>query len=97
MEELLVLLGSKLNKRKFKEEEYIKSAVDKIISKNKVKNLININIGKVKQLSKKQIGMGRPTKDTKYEIIEDHIYTLSWGRNKQAIKAEARTDGIFRY
>ena len=95
VEEFLVLLNSKLNKRKFKEEEYIKSAVDKIISKNKVKNLININIGKVKQLSKKQIGMGRPTKDTKYEIIEDHIYTLSWGQNKQAIKAEARTDGIF--
>ena len=42
-----------------------------------------------------QIGKGRPGKNTRHELRIELIYTLSWHRDPQALKAQARVDGVF--
>ncbi len=42
-----------------------------------------------------QVGKGRPGLNTKYKKKTEVIYTLSWTRNKDILKAEKKTDGIF--
>jgi len=43
----------------------------------------------------KQIGKGRPGKNTQYETIVETLYTVSWRRNKEVLDREKKVDGIF--
>lgn len=43
----------------------------------------------------KQSHRGRPKPDTSYRKIERVTYTFSWTHNQEAIRYEARTDGLF--
>ena len=43
----------------------------------------------------KQIGKGRPGKNTQYETIVETLYTVSWTRNKEVLDREKKVDGLF--
>ncbi len=92
--DLMELIG-KLNARKLKTKEQIQQRVEKILQSYGVETFYNTDIAEVKQQSTKQIGKGRPGRNTQYETIIEIIYTLSWTRNKQALDQEKRVDGIF--
>lgn len=41
------------------------------------------------------MGKGHPGKHTRYKTLIRQIYTLTWTRNRKALKREARVDGLF--
>jgi len=85
----------KLNTRNIKTKDQIRQRVERILQGHGVEAFYLIDIGEAKQQWTKQIGKGRPGKDTRYETITETIYTLSWRRNKEALDREKKIDGIF--
>lgn len=88
-------LNTRLNTRNLKKEDNIRAAVDKILLKHKVTNFFHIDIGTVAGSERIKIGRGRPNKNSKYKTINTIIHTLSWRRNIDELKNEAKIDGIF--
>jgi len=91
----LTELTGKLNARDLKTKEQIQQRVEKILQSHDVEAFYHTGISEVKQQWTKQIGKGRPGKNTQYETIIETLYTLSWTRNKQALDREKKVDGIF--
>lgn len=91
----LSILNSKLNTRKLTTKESIASAVKDILRKNELAQLINYEIDATKHRYREQAGKGRPSKNTKYRIVIETHYELSWSRDRDEIKSNARLDGIF--
>ncbi|MEA1877634.1 MAG: IS1634 family transposase [Bacteroidota bacterium] len=88
-------LTCKINQRNLKTEESIENAAKAILDKCDVSGLITLRINTVQQEEEKQIGKGRPGKNTKYWTEYTEYYTLGWSRHLSVIKKEARTDGTF--
>jgi transposase len=91
----LTLLNAQINKGNHKTYDEIKNKVDTILKENKVTDLLMFEIATKSYSQKTQIGRGRPTKTTKYQMITHSNFSLSWYRNKKSIHQEARTDGVF--
>lgn len=88
-------LMGKLNTRDLKTEEEIKSKVDAILKAHGAKNFYHIDISKLEEKYRVQIGKGRPGPNTKYTVETNTIFTVSWIRNKTFIRQEMNFDGIF--
>ena len=58
-------------------------------------DFFHIDIGTVVGVERIKIGRGRPNKNSQYKTINSIIYTLSWRRNVEELKKEAKLDGIF--
>ena len=85
-------LLSRINKRNLKTEESIRKKCESIINKRYAKRFIEIEINKtvVKYVRKLRIkGKCKEVESLKEE------YTLSWKRNKRALKMEENVDGVF--
>ncbi|MCP4937260.1 MAG: hypothetical protein GY927_24395, partial [bacterium] len=92
--DLTELMG-KFNARDLKTKEQIQQRVEKILQSHDVDAFYHTEISEVKQQWTKQVGKGRPSKNTQYETIVETLYTLSWTRNKHALDREKKLDGIF--
>jgi transposase len=57
--------------------------------------VLRVETGTARVGHRVQVGKGRPGKNTQYELRIQHIYTLTWHREPQALKAEARVDSVF--
>jgi transposase len=95
VEQCLALLNGKINKRDLKTRKAIEQAAQQIVEEHKLENYFHISIGIITEKYQVQIGTGRPGKNTKYRTRVNTLYTLSWTQKKQALKAEAQTDGVF--
>jgi transposase len=91
----LLDLMPKLNKRMLKTRQAIDERIEGILSKRKVRGLYEISLTEVKQSSRVQIGRGRPGPRTKFTTCIESLFSLTWQRDKEALKAEKRLDGIF--
>jgi len=91
----LMELMAKLNARTLKTKAQIQQRVNTILQSHGVETFYYTEIGEVKQRWTKQIGKGRPSKNTQYETIIETLYTLSWTRKKDALDREKKVDGIF--
>jgi len=85
----------KLNFRDLKTRDKIQKRVNKVLQQHGTEAFFRIDINEVKQQETKQIGKGRPGKNTRYETLIDTIYTLSWSRKKEALDQEKNVDGVF--
>lgn len=85
----------KLNMRQLKTRAQIEQRVEKLLHSHGVESFYHIDIGEVEEEIHKQIGRGRPTKNTRYETLINTIYTLSWRRNNTTLQRESHLDGIF--
>ena len=94
-EQALMALNARLNTRNLKQQEAIEAAVKTILEQHQVEELLQFQIGTSREEYRVQIGQGRPGKQTRYKTCIRPIYTLTWTRNLQAIKQEARVDGLF--
>ncbi|MDP3284762.1 MAG: IS1634 family transposase [Desulfobacterales bacterium] len=92
-EEGLKELSGKLNRYKLKTKEQIEQVVASICKGSG--DLVMPEIIEEKTVAKVKIGRGRPGPNTDYENREQISYRLQWCRNEEAIKKDARTDGIF--
>jgi transposase len=95
VENALTELMAKLNTRNLKTKDQIQQRVHKLLQEQGVEAFYHIDISEVKQQWTKQIGKGRPGKNTPYQTIVDTLYTLSWTRNKEALDREKKVDGVF--
>jgi len=94
-EQALMALNARLNTRNLKQQEAIEAAVKTILEQHQVEELLQFQIGTSREEYRIQIGKGRPGKQTRYKTCIRPIYTLTWTRNLQAMKQEARVDGLF--
>jgi transposase len=81
--------------RQLKTRAQIEQRVEKLLHSHGVESFYHIDIGEVEEEIYKQIGRGRPTKNTRYETLINTIYTLSWRRNNTTLQRESHLDGIF--
>jgi transposase len=91
----LITLLPKLNKRALKTRQDIEERCKSILNKRNVEKYFSVHIAEVTETERVQVGKGRPGLNTKYKKRTEVIYTLSWTRNKDILKAEKKTDGIF--
>jgi transposase len=91
----LTELMGKLNTRDLKTKARIQQRVENILQSHGVEAFYHTEIGEIKQRWTKQIGKGRPGKNTPYETTIETLYTLAWTRKKQALEREKKVDGIF--
>lgn len=65
------------------------------MKKRNVDKYYSVSIAEVMEKERVQVGKGRPCINTKYEEKITVIYTLTWTRNKEMLKAERKIDGLF--
>ncbi len=94
-EHALMTLNTKINTRQLKACEAIEVAVTEILDRHQVSRVLRVKIGTARVGHRVQIGHGRPGKNTQYKLRIRHLYTLTWHRDPQALKADARVDGVF--
>jgi len=94
-EQALMELTGRLNTRKLKSRAAIEAAVEKILTEHEVAGLLRTTIGTSREGYRVQVGRGRPGPHTQYEERVREIYTLTWLREPEALKREARADGVF--
>ncbi len=91
---LMDLVG-KLNTRNLKTKEQILKRVNAILEHYGMKRFYHVELSEINEQHTIQIGKGRPGPNTKYNTITQTIYSLSWSRNKKALRQEKNIDGIF--
>jgi transposase len=94
-EEALTELGGKINMRKLKTKKSIQQAIDEILVSYRVEPFYHVDIGTAREEKRKQIGRGRPGKNTQYKRVVKRVYTLGWSRNTLRLSQEAYADGVF--
>ena len=91
----LAELSGKLNTRKLKTRKDILKKVDSILDERGVKEYFHVALTEIKEEHKKQIGIGRPGRETKFRTVSKEIYSLSYTRNLKTLKEEKNVDGLF--
>jgi transposase len=88
-------LMPKLNKRKLKTREAIANRIESILKERMAVGLYDISLTEVRQSHKVKIGRGRPGPHARYKKCIECLFSLTWQRNKRALEAETRLDGVF--
>lgn len=88
-------LGGRLNRGRLKTRAAIGERVRKILRHHQCERFLHVHITSRTQVETRRLRPGRPRLDDPVEIVRTRIYELQVQRNKQALKAEARTDGVF--
>ena len=88
-------ISGRLNARNLKTKEQIERRVEKILKEHNVTGFYDVTITESEEVTQKQAGRGRPGSSTRYREIVKTVYSLSWGRNREALKKEKNVDGIF--
>ncbi len=94
-EQDLLDMNTRLNTRHLKTTEEIEAATLAIVEKHGITDLLTLRIGASQEQDRVQIGKGRPGKNTRYKTRTRKIHNLTWTRNLNALKIEARLDGLF--
>ena len=94
-ERALAELCGKLNTRKLKTKAQIAEKVASLLGHYEVADFYHIDVAEVQEEHTRQIGRGRPGKDTKYEILYTTVFSLAWTRHKKRLQQEQKTDGVF--
>jgi len=88
-------LGGRLNRGRLKTRAAIGERVRKILRHHQCERFLQVHIASRTQVETRRLRPGRPRLDDPVKIVRTRIYELQVQRNKQALKAEARTDGVF--
>jgi transposase len=91
----LMGLSLKINKRDLRTEEVIKGKVEDILNKYGLKDFFKITVFKNSKEIRKHITKGRPGPLAGYKSITKTTYSLDWEIDKERLKKEERSDGIF--
>jgi transposase len=91
----LMGLNARINQRNLKTKEAIEESARKILDSHQAHRFFHLEVGTTREGERKQIGKGRPGKNTKYRRKITTIYTLTWSRHRETIKEELRVDGVF--
>lgn len=93
-EDSLGELSLKINRGRLKKKGNIERAAGKILKKRGVQHLVRIEV-RTHMEREKRLRRGRPGKRFRYRITNRVYYSLHWERDRDALRRETRTDGLF--
>jgi transposase len=85
----------KLNTYNLKRRKQIAQRIDNILQKEQCETLIQYEIHATREYKHVYQERGRPTKQTPKKITWKHMYSISFGVDKEAVSNEEKTDGVF--
>jgi len=88
-------LGTRLNRGKLRKRSAIQNKVKEILAKCKCQHLLDVRIAYRVHIKTKRLRRGRPRKDDPVKEVRTRVYHLEVHTNKDALRAQARTDGVF--
>jgi transposase len=91
----LVQLEGKLNKHKLKTRRAINKAYKGILQKYNCQSYIDVKIRQKTQVVIRRLRRGRPSEKDPIHKISYPVFTLEFMRNKEGIRRESQTDGVF--
>lgn len=91
----LLELDGRLNRRKLKKRTAIKKEVNQILRSRGCASFIKVHIGFQTRVHTKYLRRGRPKKGDPVKEIRTKLFHLTVQRDEDALRAEARTDGVF--
>ncbi|MGI9295833.1 MAG: IS1634 family transposase [Pseudomonadales bacterium] len=94
-EQALGELMAKLNTRQLKTQQQIRDRVEQLLKHHRVTAFYRFKVLPVSETRTRQLGKGRPGKDTRYRRHVSTVFSLAWSRNTQALEQERKTDGVF--
>jgi transposase len=91
----IVDLQARLNRGKLCKRASIKKKVQDLLRQHHCQHLLQVRIASQTHIRTQRLRRGRPRKDDPVKEIRTRLYHLEVRRNKEALRAEARTDGVF--
>jgi len=88
-------LRERAGKRNLKTREQVQAAVDKILDETGTRSWVQVEIETHERVTHKQVGPGRPGKNTRYARQVTPVYRPVVTLDAEALKASAAADGIF--
>lgn len=88
-------IAGKLNQGKLKTRTRIKQVVGLLLANHGVKEFLQVKIRSRTETEHRYCRRGRPRKGDPVRVIRRRVYFLETSKNKERIKEEARTDGVF--
>lgn len=91
----LIELDARLNKRHLRSRQSISNRVKDVLRRHKSKPFLNVVVRSRTSIEVKRLRRGRPKKGDPVRKIKRSSYYLDVKRNNDALRAEARVDGVF--
>lgn len=91
----LLDLDARLNRGKLRKRGSIDRKVKEILRQHRCQHLLQVRTASQTHIRTKRLRRGRPRKDDPVKEIRTRLYHLEVRRNQEALRAEARTDGVF--
>lgn len=91
----LVQLAGKLNKHKLKNRRAINKVYKAILQRYRCRSYIDVKIHQKTQVIIHRMRRGRPSEKDPVEKISYPVFKLEFMRNKEGLRRESRTDGVF--
>lgn len=88
-------LNTRLNRGKLKQRSVIQKEIKKIIRRNECLPFFKIRIATRILLQTKRLRRGRPGKGDPVKEVRMPVYYLEVRKDKEVLRSEARTDGVF--
>lgn len=88
-------IQTKLNSRNLKQRSQIVQRVTRILKETHCEQRIQYEIHATREYKRSYAQKGRPGKDTPVKLTWKHVYSLSFGIDRDAVQEEATTDGVF--
>jgi len=86
---------AKVGTRQLRTPPAVKARVEKILAQYRVAGLLETTIGTVTEVSHHYLRSGRPRPGDPVRAVRTKILQLHVTRNREALRAESRTDGVF--
>jgi transposase len=88
-------LDARLNRGKLRKRAIISKKIKETLQQHKCRRFLDVRITSRTHIHIKRLRRGRPRKSDPVKEIRTRVYHLDVRRNKEALRAEARTDGVF--
>jgi transposase len=88
-------LNARLNRGKLKKRASIGKKVKEILQQHKCRRFLDVSIASRTHIQTKRLRRGRPRKGDPVKEVRTRMHYIEVRRNKEALRAEARTDGVF--
>jgi transposase len=88
-------LNARLNRRQLRTRAAISKKVKSILAKHNCQGFLKVTIASQVQVRIKRLRRGRPAEGDPVQEIRRKIFHLRVQRDKDALRAESRTDGVF--
>ncbi len=88
-------LNTRINRGKLRKRPAIHNKVKEILARHNCQRLLEVRIAFHTHIETKRLRRGRPRKDDPVKRVRTRVYHLEVRRNREVLRAEARTDGVF--